>query len=208
MMASIFYRFPRLYNLMLLVNHKQNLAKRYEAMAEEIGAGKRVLELGCGTALLAEYLHEDCQYEGWDLNPRFVRYAARRGVRTQCRDILEADRYPDCDVIAVCDVLHHVYPRHEPLIRNALNRAGKVVVLEPYNDCLSLLQWAFDHVPQSLLKFIDSTVGDGDGINPYDERIGWQLKFDKQGLIGELRRLQAKKIIEVGKDLLAVFEKT
>lgn len=205
-MTSIFYRSPRLYNLMLLANHRGNLSKRYEAMADEIGPRKRVLELGCGTALLAEYLQENCKYEGWDLNPRFVRFASRRGIRAQCRDILEFENYPDCDVIAVCDVLHHVYPHHEQLIQNALCRAGKLVVLEPYNDCVSLLQWVADHVPRSWLRMIDSTLGDGDGINPYDDRIGWQLKFDKQRLVEELRRLHARKITEVGNDLLSVFE--
>jgi SAM-dependent methyltransferase len=206
-MASIFYRSPGLYNFMLRALHGRSLDRRYRAIAAEIGRNQRVFEPGCGTAVLVPYLPEGCQYEGWDLNERFITYLVKRGVSARVKNILDFDGYPDCDVAVICDVLHHIVPHHERLMEKLLDRARKVIVLEPYNNAIPRLRWQLKYVPFGVLKFIDATFGDHDGFNPFEDRLEWSLTIDKQALIEQFRRFRAAKIMEIETDLLAVFEK-
>jgi hypothetical protein len=71
---SLMYRYPGLYNYILKIIHGKALNKRFEIIGEEIGADKRVFELGSGTSLIYPFLHRGCTYEGWDLNERFLEF--------------------------------------------------------------------------------------------------------------------------------------
>ena len=81
MKKSIPYQFPKIYNLFLRAVDKGLTEQKYQYLAKIIGKNKTVFELGCGTALLADYLHPTCNYSGWDLNENFVNYCRSKGLK-------------------------------------------------------------------------------------------------------------------------------
>lgn len=193
MKASISYQNPRLYNLFLsLVNHGK-IDEKYECLSEIIGKNKKVFDLGCGTCLLADYIDESCDYIGWDLNRNFVKNGKIRGLNIFQKDVFEFDDYPKNDVIVICDVLHHIVPKHEFLINEAKKRTNKLIISDPvvsvpgYN-LLSKICCC------KIYSYYDYLLGDNDGINKLDDRKKWSFK-NQEELNFYFHSLGAKEII-------------
>jgi SAM-dependent methyltransferase len=193
-MKSLPYRFPQLYELGIKLLLKNTLSLRYTKIAQEIGKKNRVLDLGCGTALLYQYLHE-CHYTGWDLNNSFVKYCQKKGLNVYKKDIFNFSDYPECDYIVLCDVIHHVVPRDELLLREAAKRAH-VIVVEPCYE---------RRLPRTLVFLYDQIVGDADGINSFETRMLWDP--DKPRLRKKFLTLGAAKVELLDNYMMAVFRK-
>jgi SAM-dependent methyltransferase len=191
------YRYPQIYNLVVEIIHGKYLKKRYKIIADEIGEDKKVFELGCGTAMIYPFLHRGCVYEGWDLNARFLAYCRKRGVRVFKKDIFDFTNYPESDVILICDVLHHVIPRHESLVVEALKRTKKLIISEP----------AKSFKPPTLFMpiavFLNYLIIDYDGINSPKTQLEWD--YSKEKLNDFFQKLGCTETIDVGWDMIAVF---
>jgi SAM-dependent methyltransferase len=196
-MPALMYRYPPLYELALRTVHGKQLRRRYEIIAEKIGENKRVFEPGCGTAMIYPFLPRGCVYEGWDLNARFLAYCRKRGVTVFNRDIFDVANYPESDVILICDVLHHVIPRHESLVVEALKRTKTLIISEPAK---SFKPSAFLMPIAALLNYF---ILDYDGINSAKTQLEWDYSKDK--LKAFFQRLGCTETIDVGWDMIAVF---
>ncbi|MEA2054535.1 MAG: class I SAM-dependent methyltransferase [Candidatus Thermoplasmatota archaeon] len=195
-MKSIPYMHPMIYNLYLLALHRRNLGERYKLISGEIGYNKIIFELGCGTGILTDYLDKSCNYIGWDLNRTFIQYLKRKGQTAELHDIFDFSNYPENDVCVIVDILHHVVPKEHILIKNALKLTKKLIVVEPHKAfCFPL--------PDPLRKYYDSILGDNDGINPYRDRVNWN--YSPEELKKYFLSSGARKVTEVGKDIMAVF---
>jgi SAM-dependent methyltransferase len=193
-MKSLPYRNPHLYELGLRLLHGKTLDQRYRRISEKIGAGKSVLDLGCGTGLLFTYLHA-CTYIGWDLNPSFIEYCRKKGLNVFQKDVRHHEEYPECDYIVFCDTLHHIVPQDECILRAAIEKAP-VIAVEP---------WYTRRIPRCLLFAYDQLIGDSDGINSYEDRMKWNHTYDS--LKEKFLRLGASHTEPMDGFLLAFFEK-
>jgi SAM-dependent methyltransferase len=155
-------------------------------------------EPGCGTCLVYPYLYDGCEYEGWDLNERFVHYNVKRGRRVFQKNIFDFEGYPSCDVIILCDLLHHIVPRHEELIIRALGRTKRLIISETPQSFK--LQRKF----KKIAYFFHSTILDDDGINPFDTMVEWD--YPREKLTALFESCGCKKIIPVGWNLIAIVE--
>lgn len=195
---TIMYRYPQVYNLCVRIVHGKSLKKRYEIIGNEIGENKKVFELGCGTSKVYPFLHKGCEYVGWDLNEGFLEFCRRRGIKVFKKDIFDFHGYPDNDVILICDLLHHVIPSHERLVVEALKRSKKLIISEP----------ARSFKPFKMLKpiasFFNYLLGDYDGINPASQTLEWD--YNEERLRAFFRKLGCTKTINVGWDMIAVFD--
>jgi SAM-dependent methyltransferase len=75
--------------------------------------GQRIVDVGCGTGELFEYLPDGITYYGFDLDPGYIKTAqAKYGGRARftCADIttLPADAIPPCDLAIAFGLLHHL----------------------------------------------------------------------------------------------------
>jgi SAM-dependent methyltransferase len=197
---SIVYRFPRLYDSLVGLIHGQDLKKRYQIIGDQIGDNKRVFEIGCGTAMIVPFLHDNCTYEGWDLNENFIIYCKRKGLNVSLKNIFDFDDYPDSDIILICDLLHHLVPNHEELLTTikTKEKTKKIIVSEP----------ARSFKPKKIFKpFISlghRIAGDFDGINHPDRILEWDYGEDE--LRNFFQRLGCTQTINVGWDMIAVFD--
>jgi SAM-dependent methyltransferase len=198
-MASPLYKFPFLYNLFLKLLYGKQLKQKYELISELVGENKKVFELGCGSCLAKDYLKNSCSYTGWDLNPDFINYGRKKGLKVELKNIFDFKDYPESDVILIIDVLHHIVPNHEKLIREARKRSKKVIVAEG---------WDFYNISKSkglkkrLYSFINNFVDD-DGINGPDNIFKWN--YNKKSLINFFKKNKAKEISELGHVLISTF---
>jgi len=190
---SLTYRSGAVYNWCL-----QNLfdqRKKFAIIANIIGKNQLVLDLPCGTGYLARYLHPSNEYFGIDLNHRFLKRVKkdwRRGrisvkkVILQQSNIFNYDDYlnGDIDTIVLCDILHHVIPKHIELVETAKKHARKVIICEPIavkpHDVYART-WFFrlwtkfgKLLPEKLFKFFDKLFLDNDGLNSYKRRSLWE----------------------------------
>lgn len=193
---SIYYTFPSLYELMLKYVHGKFLPIRYKFISKEIGKNKRVLDAGCGTCLLASFLDRSNKYFGIDLNERFLNYAIKkkRAANITKTGIFNFSEYPKADVIVVCDVLHHIYPKHEFFLKEILKRSEKIIFVEP--------------IGKSMNNFLTFLV-DADGINSINADsgpTGWKKKFENEKHVIEFfKKFNPEKIKVLNKDVIAVF---
>ncbi len=78
-----------------------------------ISKGQHLVDVGCGTGEILEFLPPDTMYYGFDLDPNYIASARRRyGTRGhfECADIttLPASAIPPCDVVLAIGLLHHL----------------------------------------------------------------------------------------------------
>ena len=196
---SLMYKYPIFYNIFLKILHRSSLGRRYEVIAREIGEKKRVFEPGCGTCLIYPYLKAGCEYEGWDLNESFIHYNVKRGRRVYQKNIFDFNDYPPNDVIILCDLLHHVVPRHEELINMTLGKTKMLIISEPPAS------FKLQRKIKPISYFFHKTLFDYDEINPFDNMLEWDYSGEKLALL--FNNYGSTKIIKVGWNLIALFDK-
>jgi SAM-dependent methyltransferase len=222
---SFLYRSGWLYNAITRRLYDQD--KKFFTIATLIGKGpKRVLDLPCGTGYLLRFLHPTIEYEGVDLNYRFLRRIARKELKKrniklkkiilEQKNIFEFQEYrgEKKDVIVLCDILHHIYPKHVDLINIAKKISRKVIVCEPYvikpneisarDKLLKIIIFFGKFLPKVLFKIVDFLFLDNDGINSYYLRSKWNL--NKKTLIEFYKKMGFNRIIRILDEYIAIWE--
>ena len=103
-------------------------------------AGKRILDIGCGTSEVLEYL-PPCDYLGVDLSAKYVERGRQRPFKGSAR-LVASDVtafLEECDetfdIILIKELLHHLdddqAEKTVRLARNLLAEGGEVVALDP-----------------------------------------------------------------------------
>jgi SAM-dependent methyltransferase len=207
LMKSVMYSSPLVYELALNLSHRKNLNKRYDYIKETIGEGSNVLDLGCGTGLLGVKLCKKCNYLGIDLNEKFLKLASSRALMVSLGDVFDFEKYiEDIDVVVACDVLHHIFPRHNELLEELGKHEGlRIIVGEPFKG--------YDKSSMGLLgriNLLTDAVFDSDGINEPIFEISKRWRYSKSDLIelfnSSLANRKHISIRELGKDIIAIYD--
>ncbi|MFX1302539.1 MAG: methyltransferase [Promethearchaeota archaeon] len=222
---SLMYRSAWLYNA--VTRRLYNQDKKFLTIAMLIGKGpKEVLDLPCGTGYLMRFLHPAIEYEGVDLNHRFLKRIRRKELKKRNiklkkialyqKNIFDFQDYQGKkkDVIVICDILHHIYPKHVDLINIAKKISQKIIVCEPYvikpkeisarDRLFKIVIFFGKYLPKPLLKIIDFLFLDNDGINPYQLRSKWNL--DKKSLKEFYKTMGFNSIYKILDEYIAIWE--
>lgn len=186
----LIYKFPWLYERVLKTLHGQALEQRYRKIAEFIQQGT-VLDIGCGTGLLAAYLRSGIKYIGIDLNERFLKYVHKKGLDVFKINVLDVKAYPPADYYVICDLLHHINPKHQTLLKELCALNGTLIVCEPFVTTKSKLK-----------RLLIRAIVDYDFINPPRLDLNW---YTEQELIDFFKQeLKPTEIFKVGSDIIAI----
>ncbi len=106
--------------------------------------GDAILDLGCGTASLLEFVPEGTSYIGYDMSEEYVRAARSRfgdrGLfRTGTLQQVDLASLPSFDIVIASGVLHHLSDDEAlqflALAKAALRPEGRLVTVDPcYTD--------------------------------------------------------------------------
>jgi len=188
-MKGFVYWHPLLYTITMKILYGRKMyKKRYECMARE-SKGMFVVDVGCADCHLAEYIAKD-KYLGIDINEKFLKSAKKKGIRVKLVNVSKQN-LPKAECIVISGILHQLYPNHELLIKKALSRASKrVVICEPIR-----------HLASSKNTFIAKIARmiNNPGYGSPKKRL------NKKELFQIYKKYNAKKIYEVGRDSFAII---
>ncbi|HKE25381.1 MAG TPA: methionine biosynthesis protein MetW [Bryobacteraceae bacterium] len=137
MATSLIYRSGAGYELAMMALYGRHYADRYRAIADLIPPGADVLELCCGPGVLYErYLRQKgIRYRGLDMNEKFVKRLAARGIPAECRDLRNERAFPPADYVVMQASLYHFWPDAGPMLDRMLAAARRTVILaEPIRN--------------------------------------------------------------------------
>ena len=131
---------PIVYNALQNLMGANQLRKNLVSEFIKPTPGCRILDLGCGTAEILNYLPENIEYWGYDISQDYIEAAKERyGKRGnfQCGILNNSDLsfFPKFDRVLSLGVLHHLSDDEVKgflsLSRNALDAGGRFVSFDP-----------------------------------------------------------------------------
>lgn len=102
-------------------------------------SGQKILDIGCGTGQMLDYMPRDIDFVGYDIQEEYIEHAKKhygdRG-RFYCTRVNEMESFEaDFDVVMVVGVLHHLDDQESNVLvemaRNALRPGGVFYLFEP-----------------------------------------------------------------------------
>ena len=207
-MKWISYQSPILYEFSLRMIHGKKLWRRYAYIAKNIKKGSSVLDIGCGTGILGRQLNKKCRYKGIDLNKSFINYALKKGLDVSVHDIFNFKSYlKKFNVIVVCDVLHHIYPKHKIFLENIKNYADKIILCEPYDISQAYENKGYIRFLEKMKTFL--VILDSDGYNPLRLKFNKKWWYDKNSLKTffkkSFKNRKSLTMKEVGRNIIAIY---
>lgn len=131
-------RIPYIYRLLQQAVGREKGAQRIAELLA-IRPGDRVLDIGCGTADILDYLPADIDYHGFDLSEEYVsaaraRFGAKGKFAVQAVTPEAANRLGSVDVVIALGVLHHLTDSEADALfkvaRKVLRPGGRVVTVD------------------------------------------------------------------------------
>ena len=130
-------RLPAAYRLLHAFFGTARMRRFYAAEFIRAQAGARVVDIGCGTADILEYLPQ-VSYFGIDYNPNYIEYNRRRfpnaqfevaSVGPELRNLL-----PPADIVMANAILHHLSDEEASSLfdtaKNLMCEGGRLVTLD------------------------------------------------------------------------------
>ncbi|MGC9328853.1 MAG: hypothetical protein ACP5I1_14555 [Candidatus Hinthialibacter sp.] len=135
-MTSPIYYHPRIYEVVMRVLYRERYLERIQSVGGLIEEGVSVADVCAGDCSLYRYGLENkrVEYRAYDLNPRFVAWAKKRGIFIQQVDYRQED-IPPADVVVMMSSLYQFIP-HERIILGKLTQSAKrrVILTEPVQN--------------------------------------------------------------------------
>jgi ubiquinone/menaquinone biosynthesis C-methylase UbiE len=93
-----------------------------------------IVDVGCNSGYLPEFLHKDCQVHGVDLSPSLVEIAKTRLASAQVSGA-EALPFPDkfADVVTLLGVIEYVFDPYQ-VMREMARVAKRIVLIEANHE--------------------------------------------------------------------------
>jgi len=184
------YWHPVTYRFIEKILYGRSYRKHYEALSREIG-NLSLLELCCGDCQIVDYFKGNA-YQGLDINPRFVNYARKKGIKVSLQDVMISE-IPEAECILIHNSLYQFYPQHEKLIQKALESAQKkLVISEPVINLASSKNRIVSFIAKRVTR-----VGEASSSK----------RFNRKEMEEIFKKFHADKIEFLGRNLMGVISK-
>lgn len=187
--------------------HGAHLEERYKYIANLVEEGNRVLEPGCGPALLAEYIPRRSAYSGFDLNKAFVTHASKTYKDIWIGDVLDIGNYSQADVVVLCDVLHHLLPDlRRTVIQYSFGVARKKLVVCEEGRSGRQVTGPLFSLSKRWFEYFER-----DGTNTPKLGNVWtrgELRDEMERGFAVIAAAVPRNITQIGEDLIACYSKS
>lgn len=131
---------PLIYEIFLRLFSASDSGERFVNEFINPKPNARILDIGCGTAAVLEYLPKSIDYTGYDLNPEYIKYASKRfneRGKFYCKSISDLDfkKNETFDIVLVKGLLHHIDDEESKRIfeiaSKCLRPSDYIVTLDP-----------------------------------------------------------------------------
>lgn len=111
------------------------IVKHLEALRPD----SKVLELCFGDIYIADHCKRiGLEWEGIDLNEKFVKFAKRQGYAAHLNDLIAMDELPKADVCIMAGSLYHFHPDYTfKILKKMFDAANRVIISEPVENLSS-----------------------------------------------------------------------
>lgn len=146
----------------------------------------RLLDVGCGTAYLAELLSKthNGSYTGLDISENMIEVARLKGIPNAEFVLGKSDALPfeenSFDIVTCSQSFHH-YPRQDEAMKEAYRvlKKGGIYILSD-TGIGGLGAWLDNHLFFKLLRSGDCKTQNRHGISRMMKRIGFECILSKQ----------------------------
>ena len=192
-MKGPIYWHPVLYDLAVRLIYRGDYDRRLRGVVEQIEPGWAVMDVCCGTGMLARALPVGQPYLGLDFNDVFIRHLTRKGVRAERFDVVGAERLPAADVAVILGCFYQFIPDQQRLFDKCRAAARKrVIIAEPVSNMASS--------SNRLLALLSrSFTCPGGGVSS-------SHRFDRAAFLAFCETNRAMRVVDNKRDLVAVFD--
>lgn len=195
--ASLIYRNPHVYQLVMRGLYGRHYGARYAAVASEVPEDSEVVDVCAGDCHL--YLHHlrtrRVRYVALDNAPDLVHWARGRGVDARSFDAA-SQPVPPADVVIMQGSLYQFLPDVDPIVERMLRAARRrVIIAEPVRNLTQTL-------PFGLGRLVAAATRPG-GSGTYRGH-----RFDEATLRGLFARFGCARVFATpgGRELVGVFD--
>lgn len=139
---AILYKSSRFYHALMAIVYRKHRHEHFQAVAEWIPDGAKVLDVCCGDGRLTDYLPSSVDYRGLDQSPVMVNAGRQQG-----RDInefdLRQDNLPQLQII-VCQVsLFQFHPKEKEVLARLFEAAQQRLIITESVFSLTQSRWSW-----------------------------------------------------------------
>lgn len=193
MKTGFIYWHPIIYHSLMHMLYGRNIRARYEAIASLLPDGICVVDVCSGDCYITTFLTgKRIDYLGLDLNPRFIKYALKKGIKAELFDVRNSS-IPQADYIIIHGSLYQFIPEHRLIIDRIFSSARKAVIIsEPVRNVASC--------GSSVISFLADMATKVDGKS-------FLHRFSKEELLNLFNEYNVSKIKEIqgGRELIGLF---
>lgn len=169
--------------------------QRLQVVAEIIPPGSSIVDICAGDCSLLRHglQNKPVDYRAYDINPRFVQWAVKRGIPMKTIDVRN-DGVPSADCVVMLSALYQFIPQERKMLDKLVSAAKRLVILtEPIHNVAQsrnpLIRWGGKTMTR---------VGD----NPCAQR------FDEERLRELFAEFGFQTIIPIagGRELFAIYQ--
>jgi SAM-dependent methyltransferase len=142
---------PKIYDCFQDITGARSSRRKFVRNYIRPSPGCKILDIGCGTARILDYLPDDVTYHGFDTSRRYIdsavrRYGGRGNFTCSLFDAAVIEHLPRVDIAIAIGLLHHLNDEQVcdlmSIAQNALRDNGRLVTVDP---CFSNDQSLFSH---------------------------------------------------------------
>lgn len=135
MKTGFVYWHPAIYHYAMRFLYGKNFYARYKELLALLPDHANVIDVCSGDCYLNKFLTEKyINYVGLDVNPKFVRYALKRGINAKVFDIMDS-QVPQAEYVIMQGSLYQFIPDHRKILEKLLRAAKKAVIIaEPIKN--------------------------------------------------------------------------
>lgn len=198
---SLVYRHIWIYRFIMNILYLGKYRQRFDSVMDYIKdqpPNTKILELCFGDTYIAQYCkNAGYQWQGIDLNPRFIENAQKCGYNASLGDLAAMKTLPPANICVMIGSLYHFHPETCLILQKMIDVSKTIIISEPVSNLSS---------KKGIIGYLarrSANAGKGNEVFRYNES-------SLMSIIGECGSILGYQVVSTkycGKDLILKLSK-